>query len=79
MYGLEHHIVEISGDVTDAGRTDGRTREDRATQPMEAGWLSFAILEPSLQPIGTLDNEMCSQISISDILPHNLTYVETHM
>ena len=22
MYGLEHHIVEISGDVTDAGRTD---------------------------------------------------------
>ena len=27
------------------GRTnDERTREDRATQPMEAGWLSFAIL-----------------------------------
>ena len=24
-------------------RTDGRTREDRATQPMDAGWLSFAI------------------------------------
>ena len=25
------------------GRTDGRqTREDRATQPMDAGWLSFA-------------------------------------
>ena len=23
------------GDVTDAGRTDGRTREDRATQPMD--------------------------------------------
>ena len=22
LYGLEHHIVEISGDVTDAGRTD---------------------------------------------------------
>ena len=22
---------------------DGQTREDRATQPMEAGWLSFAI------------------------------------
>ena len=26
------------------GRTYGRrTREDRATQPMDAGWLSFAI------------------------------------
>ena len=25
-------------------RTYGRTREDRATQPMDAGWLSFAIL-----------------------------------
>ena len=35
--------MEISGDVTDAGRTDKRrTREDRATQPMDAGWLSFA-------------------------------------
>ena len=45
MYGLEHHIVEINGDVTDAGRTNERrrrTREDRATQPMDAGWLSFA-------------------------------------
>ena len=37
--------MEINGDVTDAGRTDDkRTREDRATQPMEAGWLSFATL-----------------------------------
>ena len=26
-----------------AGRTDERTREDRATQPLDAGWLSFAI------------------------------------
>ena len=36
--------MEISGDVTDAGRTtnDKRTREDRATQPMDAGWLRFA-------------------------------------
>ena len=24
-------------------RTDGQTSEDRATQPMDAGWLSFAI------------------------------------
>ena len=22
LYGLKHHIVEISGDVTNAGRTD---------------------------------------------------------
>ena len=37
--------MEINGDVTDAGRTDDeQTREDRATQPMEAGWLSFAII-----------------------------------
>ena len=38
--------MEISGDVTDAGRTTTnkrRTREDSATQPMDAGWLSFAI------------------------------------
>ena len=26
------------------GRTNERTREDRATQPMDAGWLSFAIV-----------------------------------
>ena len=51
MYGLEHHIVEINGDVTDAGRTnDERTREDRATQPMDAGWLSFAKM-PALQKL----------------------------
>ena len=40
--------MEISGDVTDAGRTYGRTREDRATQPMDAGWLSFAIQSHNL-------------------------------
>ena len=46
LYGLNYHIVEISGDVTDAGRTTNdkrRTREDRATQSMDAGWLSFAM------------------------------------
>ena len=38
--------MEINGDVTDAGRTnDERTREDRATQPMDAGWLSFAKMQ----------------------------------
>ena len=24
LYGLKHHIVEISGDVTDAGRTTNK-------------------------------------------------------
>ena len=44
LYGLKHHTVEISGDVTNAGRTNERrqTREDNATQPLEAGRLSFA-------------------------------------
>ena len=48
MYGLEHHMVEISGDVTDAGRTDVRTDEQGKIElliQMEAGWLSFAIKE----------------------------------
>ena len=40
LYGLKHHTVEISGGVT---RRDGRTREDNATQPLDAGRLSFAI------------------------------------
>ena len=31
LYGLKHHIVEISGDVIDAGRTDVRTSEYRAS------------------------------------------------
>ena len=30
MYGLKHHIVKVSGDVTDVV-LDGTTREDRAT------------------------------------------------
>ena len=29
LYGLKHHIVEISGDVTKAGRTDERTNKER--------------------------------------------------
>ena len=38
LYGLKHHIVEMGGGVTDAGRTNDRPNsEDRATQPMEAG------------------------------------------
>ena len=27
LYGLKQHIVEISGDVTDAGRTDEQTND----------------------------------------------------
>ena len=42
FYGLKHHIVEISGDVTDAGR-DGTTSEDRATQLLIWETLSLAI------------------------------------
>ena len=45
LYGLKHHIVDISEDVTDAGRTnDKQTRKDRATQPLDAGRLRFAII-----------------------------------
>ena len=44
LYGLKHHIVEISGDVTDVGRTDGQTTsEDRATQLLIWETLSLAI------------------------------------
>ena len=35
FYGPKPHIVEIIGDVTDAGQT----REDRATQPMHCNGL----------------------------------------
>ena len=47
FYGLKHQIVEISGDVTDAGRTDKQTTtsEDRATQLLICATLSFAIRE----------------------------------
>ena len=38
LYGLKHHIVEISGDVTDAGRTG------RSYSRLICKKLSFAIL-----------------------------------
>ena len=41
LYGLEHHTVEINGDVT--MQTDEQTSEDRATQSMDTVRLSFAI------------------------------------
>ena len=45
LYGLKHHIVEKSGDVTDPdGRTDKQTtRKDRATQLLICEKLSLAI------------------------------------
>ena len=42
LYGLKHHTVEISGDVTDP---DNRTtRKDRATQLLICEKLSLAML-----------------------------------
>ena len=44
LFGLKRHIVEISGDVIDAGRTDGRTTsKDKATQLLICEPLSFSI------------------------------------
>ena len=49
LYGLKHHIVEISGDVTDAGRTDEQTTsEDSATQLLIWETLSLANRGPSI-------------------------------
>ena len=44
VYGLTHHILEISGDVTDAGRMDKREDGICATQLLICEALSFAIL-----------------------------------
>ena len=41
LCGLKHHIVEISGDVTDAGRDKRTTSEDSATQLLICEPLSF--------------------------------------
>ena len=52
MYGRKHHIVEMRGGVTDAGQPiEQLITEDRATQQMEAGRLSFTIpIENTSQP-----------------------------
>ena len=44
-YGIKHHIVEISRDVTDVVQTNERTtiREERATQLVIPETLSHAI------------------------------------
>ena len=41
-YGLKHHIVEMRGGITDAGRRT-TISEDRATQPMEAILKAFLL------------------------------------
>ena len=45
LYGLEHHTVEINGDVTmrTDGRTNKQTSENRATQSLDSVRLSFAM------------------------------------
>ena len=42
LYGLKHHTVEMLPCGTDDD-DERRTREDNATQPLDAGRLSFAI------------------------------------
>ena len=46
LYGLEHHTVEINGDVTmrTDGQTNKQTSENRATQSLDSVRLSFAII-----------------------------------
>ena len=62
LYGLKHHIVEISGDVTDPdGRTNERTtRKDRATQLLICEALSFAIWRES--PTTLKNVKICAAI-----------------
>ena len=55
LYGLKHYIVETSGDVTNAGRTNKQTtREDRATQRLIWETMSLTIMQDSL-PQGSTD------------------------
>ena len=43
LYGLKHHTVEMLPCGTDGRTNDKRqTREDKATQPLDGGRLSFA-------------------------------------
>ena len=51
-YDLKHHIVEILPMRDDKHPNKGRYV--RATQPMDAGWLSFAILGLIFAPQGDL-------------------------
>ena len=51
LYGLKHHTVEMLPCGTYGRRrtttNDEQTREDKATQPLDAGRLSFAIIHSS--------------------------------
>ena len=44
LYGLKHHTVEM----LPCGTDKRRTREDKATQPLDDGRLSFAIFASEL-------------------------------
>ena len=44
-YGLKHHTVERLPCGMDERR---QTREDKATQPLDAGWRSFAICQKKI-------------------------------
>ena len=68
LYGLKHHIVEISGDVTDVGRTDGRTTsEDRATQLLIWETLSLAINIEWKTELEELNNAILSWIKLAKV------------
>ena len=73
--------MEISEDVTDPGQTttNERTREDSATQPLDAGRLSFAIKFIWIWEVGCL--LVCASESTCDCVtqdfPHNLVFLFT--
>ena len=60
LYGLKHHTVEMSPCGTDGRTNERRTREDKATQPLDAGRLSFAKMSYCL--IGRHYNFMGKQV-----------------
>ena len=62
---ISRTTVDKSVDVTDAGRMNKRTREDRATHPMDAGWLSFAmsILQTLMKKMNNVSNHVPEFIS----------------
>ena len=63
LYGLKHHIVEKSGDVTDP---DGQTtRKDRATQLLICEKLSLAILKKKRRCLPTMCKSLCTRSKMS--------------
>ena len=53
LYGLKHHTVEMSL-MRDGQTTNERTREDSATQPLDAGRLRFALLNQIFTVVFTI-------------------------